>query len=73
MINCPHCGQTDNKIREIKQGEGFYRRYRVCNKCHKTFVTHEVLAVFAGKARGMLLDQQLADELINHPISECCE
>lgn len=69
MINCPHCGHTENTVRETQRRDGYYRRYRICQNCHNSFCTHEVLAVYAGKARGMVLDE-LALEEVNQPITE---
>lgn len=72
MIKCPHCGHTENTVRETQRRDGYYRRYRICQKCHNSFCTHELLAVFAGKSRGMIVDL-LLNESINHPITEVHE
>lgn len=56
MINCPHCGSADSTVKETKSFPAFNRRYRVCSKCKKTYTTHEVLAVYAGKSTGMVED-----------------
>jgi len=54
MINCPHCGSSDSIVREVKSFSDFNRRYRQCAKCKKSFTTHEVLAVYAGRRTGMV-------------------
>lgn len=54
MIQCPHCGSTESTVKEVKSFPDFNRRYRVCSKCHNTYTTEEVLAVYAGRKRGMV-------------------
>lgn len=56
MIKCPHCGHDASIVRELKSEDSSNRRYRICKKCAKTFTTQEFLAVYAGKARGLVLD-----------------
>jgi transcriptional regulator NrdR family protein len=54
VINCPHCGTPESTVREVKSFPDFNRRYRQCTKCKRTYCTHEVLAVYAGKRAGMV-------------------
>lgn len=54
MINCPYCGNPESTVKEVKSRPDFFRRYRVCSKCHKSYTTHETLAVYAGKSAGMI-------------------
>ena len=35
---------------------GLIRRYRECKQCHHNYVTHERLAIYAGKSRGFVED-----------------
>ncbi len=57
MIPCPNCGHEHSTVRESRNEPGYVRRYRVCKNCGKSFPTEEYLAVYAGQARGMILDR----------------
>ena len=57
MIACPNCGHEQSRVRDSVDKEKTVVRYRICKHCHKSFVTHEYLAVNAGPARGMVIDR----------------
>ena len=57
MIRCPHCLHDESTVKETKADRGDYLlRYRICNKCHKVFPTHELPAIYVSKKRGYVLD-----------------
>lgn len=72
MIPCPHCGNTESRIRDVRNYGGRIRRSRICKHCSGSFTTFETLAVYAGRSRGMVLDvdAELQRELINQPSAE---
>ena len=57
-MNCPKCGCCVSRVNDTKQvpEEGLIRRYRECKQCHHHYVTHERLAIYAGKSRGFVED-----------------
>ena len=72
MIPCPHCGSTESRVRDVRNYDGRIRRSRVCKNCSNGYTTFEVLAVYAGRDRGMVLDmdERLQHELVNQPPAE---
>ena len=72
MIPCPCCGSTDSRVRDVRNYDGRIRRSRVCKNCSNGYTTFEVLAVYAGRHRGMVLDmdERLQHELVNQPPTE---
>lgn len=75
MIKCPNCGSPKTMVRDVKSIDGRARRTRVCKNCANSFTTFEVLAVYAGRSRGMVLDmfdmdQELQQEMVNTPPTE---
>ena len=72
MIPCPHCGSTESRIRDVRNYNGRIRRSRICKDCAGSYTTFEVLAVYAGRDRGMVLDvdERLRQELVNQPPAE---
>jgi len=75
MIPCPNCGSTASRVRDVRNYSGRIRRSRVCKDCAHEFTTFEVLAVCAGRDRGVVLDmlymdQRLQHELVNQPPKE---
>lgn len=69
MIECPNCGSTESRVRDVRNYDGHIRRSRVCKDCSHGYPTFEVLAVYAGRHRGMVLDmdERLRQELVNQP------
>jgi transcriptional regulator NrdR family protein len=58
MLKCPNCGSDESRVTETKatpDGTAI-ARYRACKNCGNNFRTHEVLAVYAGRKRGIVLD-----------------
>ena len=53
-MNCPKCGSSSSRVLDTKNYPEMQciRRYRQCSECKCDFVTHERVAVFAGKSLG---------------------
>ena len=53
-MNCPKCGGSSSRVLDTKNYPEMQciRRYRQCSECKCDFVTHERVAVFAGKSLG---------------------
>ena len=54
-IPCPQCGFHKTIVKETKSKPNAIRRYRSCENCKTLFTTHEVVAVYSGRYRGMIL------------------
>ena len=61
MIPCPNCGHEKSHVRYTEDKPKTFRRCRVCKKCGKSFRTEEHLAIFAGPARGMVVDRPIVE------------
>ena len=41
-IPCPHCGGTDSRVMETRNGSFYLRRQRTCINCARRFPTVEI-------------------------------
>lgn len=41
-VACPHCKYNITKSIKSQRYRTYYRRWRKCIKCERTFITHEI-------------------------------
>lgn len=51
-MNCPHCGDTENRVVEARDHGNHVRRSRLCRGCGRTFTTAERVSTYWGRRQG---------------------